>query len=111
MAQLIVDQLIEEAQQQTGLDRFDNDSYREGLDVLVSDMNTVTYSETGAARNKNTLIGYLAARLQDHRLSRQAARAVAADRLKSRFSYSVFHAPAPPCSAICLPATPIAARH
>lgn len=64
MAQLSVDQLIEEAQQQTGLDRFDSDSYREGLDVLVSDMNTVTYSDTGAVRNKSSLVGYLAARLK-----------------------------------------------
>ncbi len=36
---LVVDQLIEEAQRATGLDRFDSDSYREGLGVLVADIN------------------------------------------------------------------------
>ena len=64
MTQLVVDQLIEEAHTLTGLQRFDSDSYREGLDVLVSDMNTVTYSETGMARNKSSLVSYLAARLK-----------------------------------------------
>lgn len=64
MTQLVVDQLIEEAHKLTGLERFDSESYREGLEVLVSDMNTVAYSDAGNARNKNSLIGYLASRLK-----------------------------------------------
>lgn len=64
MAALNVDQLIEAAHQQTGLQNFDSDSYREGLEVLVADMNTVDYSEAGIARNKASLTGYLAARLK-----------------------------------------------
>ncbi len=36
---LVVDQLIEEAQRATGLERFDSDSFREGLGILVSDVN------------------------------------------------------------------------
>ncbi len=64
MTQLVVDQLIEAARQQTGLDQFDSESYREGLEVLVADMNAIEFSETGAARNRMSLIGYLAARLK-----------------------------------------------
>lgn len=36
---LVVDQLIEDAQRETGLERFDSDSFREGLAILVSDVN------------------------------------------------------------------------
>ena len=64
MAQLVADQLIEEAQKQTGLDTFDSDSYREGLDVLISDMNKIEFSETGAARNHASLVKYMADRLK-----------------------------------------------
>ncbi len=64
MAKLVVDQLIEAARKQTGLEKFDSDSYREGLEVLVADMNNVAYSESGVARNQGSLVGYLAARLK-----------------------------------------------
>jgi hypothetical protein len=64
MAKLVVDQLIEAARKQTGLEQFDSDSYREGLEVLVADMNKLNYSESGSARNQDSLIGYLAARLK-----------------------------------------------
>lgn len=36
---LVVDALIEEAQRATGLDRFDSESFREGLEILVKDVN------------------------------------------------------------------------
>ncbi len=35
----VTDQLIEEAQRATGLERFDSNSFREGLDVIVQDIN------------------------------------------------------------------------
>jgi hypothetical protein len=35
----VTDQLIEEAQRATGLERFDSNSFREGLDVIVTDVN------------------------------------------------------------------------
>ena len=64
MAPIVVEQLIEAARKQTGLEHFDSDSYREGLEVLVADMNKLSYSESGAARNNASLVGYLAARLK-----------------------------------------------
>lgn len=64
MAQLIVDDLISEARRQTGLEHFDSDSYREGLEVLVADMNAIPFSESGAQRNRSSLVGLLAARLK-----------------------------------------------
>src|SRR5579883_1240218 len=40
MAQrFVADEFIEQAQRETGLTRFDSNSYREGLEVLVSDVN------------------------------------------------------------------------
>jgi Sulfotransferase family len=36
---LVTDELIEEAQRSTGLERFDSQSFREGLDVIVADVN------------------------------------------------------------------------
>ncbi len=39
---LIVEQLIEDAQRATGLERFDSDSFREGLGILVADINADT---------------------------------------------------------------------
>ena len=36
---LVAQQLIEQAQKATGLEHFDSDSYREGLDIFLSDVN------------------------------------------------------------------------
>jgi hypothetical protein len=36
---MVTDELIEEAQRATGLERFDSNSFREGLDVIVADVN------------------------------------------------------------------------
>jgi len=64
MAKLVVDELIAEARQQTGLEKFDSESYREGLEVLVADMNAADFPEPGASRNRASLVGLLAARLK-----------------------------------------------
>lgn len=65
MAQpFIADQLIEEAMRATGLDRFDSESFREGLDVYLSDVNRADYSDAGRARMKANLIELLANRLK-----------------------------------------------
>jgi hypothetical protein len=37
--QLVTDELIEEARRQTKLERFDSETFREGLEILVSDIN------------------------------------------------------------------------
>lgn len=64
MSQLIAEQLIETARKETGLDRFDSDSFREGLEILIADMNAITMSEAGTARNEASLVKLLADRLK-----------------------------------------------
>ena len=65
--QMAVDALIEEASRATGLDRFDSESYREGLEVLVADFNTGTAkgqnTEAGVARCKADILHWLSNRL------------------------------------------------
>lgn len=66
--QLSADALVETAQKQTGLDEFDCDSYREGLDVFVKDFNNGIakgiYTENGIARVTGDCVKYLADRLK-----------------------------------------------
>ena len=63
---LNADALIEAAQSATGIRDFDSDSYREGLDVLVADVNAhaANYSEGGYARVANDIGHYLRGRLK-----------------------------------------------
>ncbi|MGO9933300.1 MAG: sulfotransferase family protein [Steroidobacteraceae bacterium] len=60
----VADELIEAAHKATGLERFDSDSFREGLDVLLADVNKVDYPEMGIARWRSSLIGALSTRLK-----------------------------------------------
>ena len=51
MAQtLVAAQLIEQARKATGLERFDSESFREGLDVFLADVNACEYTESGMQR-------------------------------------------------------------
>lgn len=65
-ALLNADALIEEARKATGIQDFDSDTYREGLDVLVADVNARVdnYSEGGYARVVNDIGHYLQGRLK-----------------------------------------------
>jgi hypothetical protein len=63
-APLVADALVEQAMKTTGLDRFDSDSYREGLDILVSDLNQAGLTESGQARLQGNLTELLANRLK-----------------------------------------------
>ncbi len=56
--------LIEEAMTKTGLDRFDSNSFREGLEIYLADANRLPLSETGAARMRGNLVDLLAQRLK-----------------------------------------------
>jgi hypothetical protein len=56
--------LVAAAQPATGLQRFDSESFREGLGVLLADANKVNYPETGVARFRDALIGALSTRLK-----------------------------------------------
>lgn len=60
----VADELIEAARKATGLQRFDSESYREGLDVLLADANKVNYPDTGFQRFRDAVIGALGTRLK-----------------------------------------------
>ena len=62
--QMVVDEMIEEAQRTTGLDRFDSESYREGLEILVSDANKEDRPDSMVERFRVSLVKALADRLQ-----------------------------------------------
>lgn len=61
---LVADQLIERAMEQTGLERFDSDSYRDGLDVLIADLNAENPSEPYIDKNSNDIVAALSTRLK-----------------------------------------------
>ncbi|MBS3961910.1 MAG: sulfotransferase [Sandarakinorhabdus sp.] len=58
------EELIAEAMHRTGLDRFDSDSFREGLDILLGDVNRAPYTEAGHQRMHANLVDLLANRLK-----------------------------------------------
>ena len=64
--QLVAEKLIEEARKATGIADFDSDSYREGLDVLVRDVNRQigNYTESGLGRVAGDIGHYLRNRLR-----------------------------------------------
>lgn len=62
--ELNADQLISEAQQRTGLTSFDSDSYREGLDILLSDANKNDMPERGFNRFSDSVVEILSNRLK-----------------------------------------------
>jgi hypothetical protein len=62
--QLNADELISEAQLATGLQRFDSDSFREGLDILVADLNREAPTEPFVERNRRDIVAALAIRLK-----------------------------------------------
>jgi len=65
MAQkLVADQLIEQARKATGLERFDSESFREGLGVLIADANRCEYTEAGLERFRGSIVAALATRLK-----------------------------------------------
>jgi hypothetical protein len=62
---LVVDALVEQAQHATGLTRFDSESFREGLGVLVSDINADTdRAEPFVERFRADLVTALSRRLK-----------------------------------------------
>ena len=60
----VADQLIAAARKATGLERFDSESYREGLDVLLADANKMNYPEAGVQRLSGLITGALSNRLK-----------------------------------------------
>jgi hypothetical protein len=62
--QLVVDEMVEEARRATGLERFDSESFREGLGLLVSDVNRDERPDASAQRIRGDFIKALEARLK-----------------------------------------------
>src|SRR5439155_27295885 len=62
--QMVIDQMIETAQRATGLDCFDSDSYREGLDVLVRDANREDRPDDMVDRFEQAIVKSLSDRLK-----------------------------------------------
>jgi Sulfotransferase family len=62
--QLVADELVEQAHKNTGLDRFDSESYREGLEVLVADLNAEDPADSYVDRNRKDIITALSTRLK-----------------------------------------------
>jgi len=61
---LAADALIEEAQQATGLQEFDSDSFREGMDVFLADVIEGKPPETAVERIRQSTVANLACRLK-----------------------------------------------
>ncbi|WP_380784093.1 sulfotransferase family protein [Sphingomonas sp. R86520] len=61
---LVSDALIEQAMTTAGLDRFDSESYREGLDVLLADYNSYDHPEPLIERMRGGLVQSLVDRLK-----------------------------------------------
>jgi len=59
-----VEEMIEAAQARTGLTRFDSERYREGLDVLIEDLNGSDRPDSGYQRLRASVIDALATRLK-----------------------------------------------
>lgn len=64
MPELIADELIEAAQGATGLKDFDALSFREGLEVLLADMNRLDLAGPFYDRNRKDIVAALATRLR-----------------------------------------------
>ena len=73
--QIVADALIDQAIKDTGIDTFDSDSYREGLDVFLGDFNKGIakglYTDAGIARAASDSLMYLSNRLRVSEYLRQ----------------------------------------
>jgi len=60
----VAEALVEATQKATGLQHFDSESFRAGLDVLLADTDKVDYSEAGIEQFRAAIIGALSTRLK-----------------------------------------------
>jgi hypothetical protein len=60
---LVLDELVEEARKTTGLTRFDSESFREGLQILIDDMNRDHFEENYLKSAHQAFVKALACRL------------------------------------------------
>ena len=62
--QLVTDQLVDEARRATGLERFDAESFRVGLDILLADWNAQRNADVYVERLRDAAVTALATRLR-----------------------------------------------
>jgi len=62
--QVDADRIVERAHRETGLDRFESQSFREGLDIVVSDVNKADWPEWGLTHVEDTAAHLLGLRLK-----------------------------------------------
>ena len=62
--ELVVDELVAESQRRTGLQRFDSETFREGLGILVADINRDERPEPLVERVREVLLKALIDRLK-----------------------------------------------
>jgi Sulfotransferase family len=63
-SKLVLDELVDEACRSTGLNRFDSDSYREGLQILIDDINGSGRDERYMRRDRDAFVTALTCRLR-----------------------------------------------
>lgn len=61
---LVTDQLVETARRSTGLEQFDAETFREGLDIFLADFNRQEVPRSGIERTGQTIVAALATRLK-----------------------------------------------
>ena len=61
---LVADELIAQARAATGLERFDAETFREGLEIYLADINRIEFLPGGLEATAGVLIGSLAGRLK-----------------------------------------------
>jgi hypothetical protein len=61
---VVAEQLIEQARSATRLERFDSESFREGLEVFLADVNRCQYTDTGLQRVTASVVEALSTRLK-----------------------------------------------
>jgi Sulfotransferase family len=62
--ELVADELVEEARRRTGLERFDRETFREGLGILIADINRSERPEPLVQRVREAIVKALADRLK-----------------------------------------------
>jgi hypothetical protein len=61
---LVADELVAQAQRLTGLEKFDSESFRPGLELFLSDFNRIDRSDEASQRNADDVVKALANRLK-----------------------------------------------
>ena len=61
---LVLDEVVDEARRATGLERFDSETYREGLQILIDDINRSGREDSYSKRDREAFVTALSCRLR-----------------------------------------------